>query len=174
MPRSRPITPIAISEDLFTPATLVGGHVQFNTETVSTNIENQIRTDLRTGGVALTMNVEVTPRFTVTSISSYRAFDFFTIYDIDATTATSIQPIFTNGIDTFTQEVRGVYTGPRFRFTVGANYYKEEGDVRLRVNPIAYTEAQLRLDSAALCAEPSRGDRRLRPVRVRPHRYADR
>ncbi len=135
------------SVDLFTPATLVAGNVLFNTETVSTNIENLITSQLETGGIALTVNVAVTDNFTFTSVSSARTFDFFTIYDIDATTNTSIQPIFTNGIDTFTQEVRGVYTGNRLRFTIGANYYREEGDVRLRVNPIAYTKAQLRLDS---------------------------
>ncbi|MDF7775359.1 TonB-dependent receptor [Sphingomonas sp. AOB5] len=134
------------SQDIFTPATLVSGQVLFNTKTVSTNIEDQIGTRLKTGGVSLTMNFEAANNFTVTSVSSYRTFDFFTIYDIDATTATSIQPIFTNKIDTFSQEVRGVYTGERLRFTIGANYYQEEGDVMLRVNPVAYTEAQLRLD----------------------------
>jgi iron complex outermembrane receptor protein len=134
------------SEDIFTPATRVGNQVLFNTETVSTNIENLIHTDLTTGGVALTVNVDVADNFVLTSVSSYRMFDFLTVYDIDATTATAIQPIFTNQIGTFTQEVRGVYNSDRLRFTIGANYYQEEGDVRLRVNPVAYTEAQLRLD----------------------------
>lgn len=134
------------SEDIFTPATLVGGKVAFNTKTVSTNIENEIGTKLKTGGVSLVMNMEASNDFVVTSVSSYRSFDFFTAYDIDATTATSIQPVFTNKINTFSQEVRGVYTGDRLRFTVGANYYQEEGDVLLRVNPVAYTKAALIAD----------------------------
>jgi iron complex outermembrane receptor protein len=134
------------SEDIFTPATLVDGDVVFNTKTVSTNIENQIRSKLKTGGVSLVMNMEAADDFVVTSVSSYRSFDFLTVYDIDATTATSIQPIFTNKIDTFSQEVRGVYTGERLRFTIGANYYQEDADVRLRVNPVAYTEAALIAD----------------------------
>lgn len=135
------------SQDVFTPATLVGGDVQFSRKTVTTNIENEIGSWLKTGGVSLVMNMEASDNFTVTSVSSYRTFDFLTIYDIDATSAATIQPIFTNGIDTFSQEVRGVYTGDRLRFTVGANYYQEDGDVRLRVNPVAYTRDALRADS---------------------------
>jgi iron complex outermembrane receptor protein len=134
------------SQDLFTLSRLVNGEVEFAENTVTTNIEDQIDSDLETGGVSLTMNLEATDDFTVTSISSYRTFDFFTIYDIDATAALAIQPIFLNSIDTFSQEVRGVYTGDTVRLTVGANYYKEDGEVFLRVNPVAYTEAALRAD----------------------------
>jgi iron complex outermembrane receptor protein len=134
------------SEDLFTPATLVGGRTAFATKTVSTNLEDQIRTRLKTGGIALTMNAEASDDFTVTSISSYRKFDYFTVYDIDATTATSIQPVFINENETFNQEVRGVYDSGPLRFTIGANYYNEKAEVFLRVNPVAYTEAALRLD----------------------------
>lgn len=134
------------SQDVFTPASLVGNDVVFSPNTVTTNIEDQIGSRLKTGGVSLTMNFEASDNFVVTSVSAYRSFDFFTIYDIDASAATSIQPIFTNGIDTFSQEVRGVYTGDRLRFTIGANYYQETGDVKLRVNPVAYTKAALSAD----------------------------
>lgn len=134
------------SEDLFTPATIVGGQKVFATKTVNTNLEDQIRTRLKTGGVALTMNVEATDDFTVTSISSYRRFDFFTVYDIDANATTSIQPIFINKNTTVNQEVRGVYDGGALRFTVGGNFYNENAEVFLRVNPLAYTKDQLRAD----------------------------
>lgn len=134
------------SEDLFTPATLVGGRTVFATKTVSTNLEDQIRTRLQTGGVALTINAEASDDFTITSISSYRKFNYFTVYDIDATTATSIQPVFINKNDTFNQEVRGVYDAGPLRFTVGANYYNEKAEVFLRVNPVAYTKTALRAD----------------------------
>lgn len=135
------------SQDIFTPATLVGGVVTYNTETVSTNIENDIRSNLKTSGVSLTMNLQAADNFVVTSVTAFRNFDFFTIYDIDATTATSIQPIFTNKVDTYSQELRGVYTGGRLRFTLGGNFYQEDGAVRLRVNPVAYNEATLITDS---------------------------
>ncbi|KRB90996.1 hypothetical protein ASE22_12060 [Sphingomonas sp. Root720] len=134
------------SEDLFTPATIVGGRKVFSTKTVNTNLEDQIRTRLKTGGVALTMNAEVSDNFTVTSISSYRRFNFFTVYDIDANATTSIQPIFINKNETLNQEVRGVYDGGALRLTVGGNYYNENAEVYLRVNPLAYTKDQLKLD----------------------------
>jgi len=134
------------SQDVFTPATLVGGRTAYSTKTVATNIENLIGTDVKSGGVSLTINAEVTDNFSITSVSSYRVFDFRTIYDIDASVAATIQPISTNESDTFSQEIRGVYTGDRLRLTAGVNYYREDGGLLLRVNPVAYTNAALRAD----------------------------
>jgi iron complex outermembrane receptor protein len=134
------------SEDLFTLATLSDGEVAFSRKFVTTNLEDQIRTRLKTGGVGLTINAEASDDFTVTSISSYRKFDFFTVYDIDATAALSIQPAFINKNETFNQEVRGVYNSGPLRFTIGGNYYNEKAEVFLRVNPAAYTKGALRAD----------------------------
>src|SRR3546814_12470358 len=64
-----------LSEDLFTPSNLVGQKQSFATDTVTTDLEDQIGTRLTTGGVALTMNVHPANDFTVTSISSYRRLD---------------------------------------------------------------------------------------------------
>src|SRR3546814_14992915 len=97
-----------LSEDLFTPSNLVGQKQSFATDTVTTDLEDQIRTRLTTGGVALTMNVHPANDFTVTSISSYRRFNFFTVYDIDGGAAALIHPMFSNKNETFRSEERRV------------------------------------------------------------------
>src|SRR3546814_12278849 len=74
-----------LSEDLFTPSNLVGQKQSFATDTVTTDLEDQIRTRLTTGGVALTMNVHPANDFTVTSISNYRRLNFFPVPAIAST-----------------------------------------------------------------------------------------
>ncbi|WP_084691013.1 TonB-dependent receptor [Sphingomonas sp. SRS2] len=132
-----------LSDDLFTPSNLVGRKQSFAKDSVTTDLESQIRTRLTTGGVALTMNVHPATDFTITSISSYRRFNFFTVYDIDGGAAALIHPMFSNKNETFSEEIRGVYAGDRFRFTVGANYFNEKAQVELAINPPAFTKAQL-------------------------------
>jgi iron complex outermembrane receptor protein len=122
-------------QDLYTPVTIApNGDILFQTRFVQTNLpEDDIGTTVKTGGIALTMNIELSPRFTLTSISSYREFSFFTIYDVDASAAAAplIHVITLNENETFSQEIRGVYTGNGFRVTFGANYYGENGDYSL-------------------------------------------
>src|SRR3546814_16046018 len=57
-----------LSEDLFTPPNLVGRTQSLATHTVTTDLEDQIRTRLTTGGGAITMNVHLANIFNITSI----------------------------------------------------------------------------------------------------------
>ncbi|WP_375402989.1 TonB-dependent receptor [uncultured Sphingomonas sp.] len=131
------------SEDLFTPSTVVNGRQIYAVRNLTTNIEDDLTTRLQTGGVALTVDLELSPRFTVTSVTSYREFEFLTVYDIDGSAARLIQPIFSNDNRTFNQEVRGVYDHDALRFTVGANYFSEEAEAQLIILPSTYTRANL-------------------------------
>lgn len=133
------------SEDTFVPSTLVNGKNLFSVKNVTTNIENDVQTKLKTGGVSLTMNVEATSSLNVTSISSYRKFDFLTIYDIDATAARAIEPIATNKNETFNQEVRAIYKSGSLNLTMGANYYNEKAQFQIIILPPSYSEALLNL-----------------------------
>ncbi|WP_375429589.1 TonB-dependent receptor [uncultured Sphingomonas sp.] len=58
------------SEDIFTPSNVVNGRQQYAVRDVTTDIEDNVKTRLSTGGVALTMNLEVAPKLTVTSVTS--------------------------------------------------------------------------------------------------------
>lgn len=117
-----------------------------NPDLVSSNLQGQADTRVNTGGVALTLNYNVTPNVLLTSISSWRTFDFRTVYDLDGGPTTVAHTFMTNSSDTFNQEIRAVYTGRRFRATVGLNYYHDSADYYLRSNPAAFTEAVLRAD----------------------------
>src|SRR3546814_14911969 len=90
-----------LSEDLFTPSNLVGQKQSFATDTVTTDLEDQIRTRLTKGGVALTMKVHPANDFTVTSIPSSRRFNLLTVYDLDGGWAAIIHPIFSKKQSTF-------------------------------------------------------------------------
>lgn len=113
----------------------------------TTNIEDEVKTTVKTGGLAFTANLEVTPELVLTTISSWRTFDFRTIYDLDGTAATIAHTHATNNSKTFNQEIRGVYTGGALRATVGVNYYRDSADYRLRSNPADFSLQTLRNDS---------------------------
>ena len=114
---------------------------------VASNLQGPAETRVNTGGIALTANFHVSPKVVLTSISSWRTFDFRTIYDLDASAGTVAHTFMTNSSDTFNQEIRALYTGRRVRATIGANYYHDSADYRLRSNPTAFTIPVLRADS---------------------------
>jgi iron complex outermembrane receptor protein len=123
------------SEDTFVPVTTTGASGQsYSRKNLVTNLEDVIGTHVKSYGASLTVDVNLSDNFVVSSISSYRKFKFDTIYDIDASTAKLVEVIFLNQNDTFSQEVRGIYTGERWRLTAGANYYQENGEARQGTN----------------------------------------
>jgi iron complex outermembrane receptor protein len=134
------------SEDLFVFVGLAKGRSTFPTDTVVTNLENETGTQIKSGGIGLTINADLTDNVTLTSITSWRTFDYTTVYDIDGTAATVVHGSFMNENDTLSQELRGLISSDRLRLTIGANYYREEGEAYLRINPLNYTISQLKAD----------------------------
>ncbi|WP_084250456.1 TonB-dependent receptor [Sphingomonas mali] len=134
------------SQDIFTPIRLVNGQITYATRYIATDIGNQIGTHVKTQGLALTLNMDVADNVKLTSISSYRKFNFFVIYDIDGTALNVAHVIDTNDNSTFNQEVRAVYDHGGLKVTLGANYFNEKAEVRIRLNPTQLTKTQLIAD----------------------------
>lgn len=129
----------------------VAGNVQFDPKRVSFNLpEDQVRTLVRSGGVGLTVDVDVSDNFTITSISSYRTFYHFYSYDLDASTATSAHTLGQTKFESESQEIRGTYSNGPFRLTFGGNAYIEYGENRRQSNPATYTQALLMADPRPL------------------------
>jgi iron complex outermembrane recepter protein len=136
------------SEDPYQVIGLVNGEQSFATETFASNIQDQAGSTVESGGASLVMNIAVSDQFTLTSVTSWRDYEYFTVYDIDASIASLVEPVALNNIDSWSQEVRGLYTGERLRATVGANYYEESGEYRQANRPPGYTVAGLKAASA--------------------------
>jgi len=134
------------SQDIFTPIRLVNNQITYATKDIATDIGNLIGTHVKTQGIALTLNADVADHVKLTSISSYRKFNFFVIYDIDGTALKVAHVIDTNDNTTFNQEIRAVYDHAGLRVTLGANYFNEKAQVLIRLNPTTLTKAQLQAD----------------------------
>src|SRR5690606_22894501 len=106
-------------------------------------VEDDLGTHVKTGGVGLVVNIDVSSSVMVTSITSLRKFTSSSLYDLDATEASAFHSLYRNENDTFNQEIRAVHTGDVFRATVGSNYYHERGEYYLRVNPLVYSQEWL-------------------------------
>lgn len=120
------------------------GSVQFDTKRVAFNLpEDQDRTIVKSGGVGLTVEIDASDSFNITSISSYRSFYHFYSYDLDASTATLVHTLGQTKFETGNQEIRGTYSSGPFRLTVGANAYIEYGENRRQSNPANYTQTLL-------------------------------
>ena len=88
---------------------------------------SQARTARRTrnDGLALTLTHRPLEVLELVSITSWRDLDSTVVYDADASAAPSLLTGATNHSVTFSQEVRGVFTGRRLRATAGASHFAE-------------------------------------------------
>jgi iron complex outermembrane recepter protein len=84
--------------------------------------------EIRSDGVALTLNYAATDSLAFSSITSARKVEIDHTYDGDGTAVPFALSVASNNSDTLSQEVRASYTGARFRATIGGNYLREEGD----------------------------------------------
>ena len=129
----------------FTQTTLdARGRPTFPTKFLGTDLEDVVGTDVQTGGAALTMNIDVSPSFAVTSITSWRKFNYRTVFDVDGSEAAFLTVSASNENETFNQELRGIYTSDRLRATFGVNYYRESGTFMQTIGPQHVTFPQLR------------------------------
>jgi Outer membrane receptor proteins, mostly Fe transport len=94
---------------------------------VTDNFGDDVGNRVRTGGVALTMNLEVSPTFTVTSITSWRQFRYEAAYTVPYPPYGFYNVFARTGNNTFNQEIRGVYNHNGLSATFGANFYHETG-----------------------------------------------
>lgn len=102
---------------------------------VSTDVEDFSGVDTDIGGAALTMNFKISDSLTLTSISSWRTLKTVSMYDGDGSAVPALRVYSVNNSDTLNQELRAMYDGGSFRFTVGGNYFREKADLRFQVNP---------------------------------------
>ncbi|KSB89111.1 hypothetical protein AS593_04240 [Caulobacter vibrioides] len=88
---------------------------------------SQARTARRTAndGLALTLTHRLLEALELVSITGWRDLDSTVAYDADASAAPSLLTGATNHSATFSQEVRGVFTGRRVRITAGASVFTE-------------------------------------------------
>jgi len=88
---------------------------------------SQARTVRRTrnDGVALTLAHRPLEMLELVSITSWRDLDSTVVYDADASAASALLTGATNHSATFSQKVRGVFTGRRIRATAGASLFTE-------------------------------------------------
>ncbi|PVM82150.1 TonB-dependent receptor [Caulobacter endophyticus] len=93
----------------------------------SSDVASQARTVRLTknNGVTLTLTHQLLETFELVSITSWRDLDSTVVYDADASAASALLTGATNHSATFSQEVRGVFTGRRIRATVGASLFNE-------------------------------------------------
>ncbi|MDG2530925.1 TonB-dependent receptor [Caulobacter endophyticus] len=89
---------------------------------------SQARTLRRTGndGLSLTLTHRPLETLELVSVTSWRDLDSTVTYDADASAAPSLLTAATNHSATFSQEVRGVFTGRRLRATAGASLFTEQ------------------------------------------------
>lgn len=106
---------------------------------ITTDIGDRIRTEIDSRGLSAVANFEVSDAVTLTSISSFRDVDTFTSFDGDSSAAPAFWTVSDNSSETFSQEIRAVVTLPRFRATIGGNYYHEEGELGFSALPSAAT-----------------------------------
>ncbi len=102
---------------------------------VTNNEESRIFGKTKIGGVSLVVNYEVSDRLLLTSISAWRTVSRKDGYDIDGSDLLSLYVDSAHAADTLNQELRAVYSGKRINFTVGANWYREDGWFGFIVNP---------------------------------------
>ncbi len=98
-----------------------------NPKVLATDIENLVFANRASGGVSLSMNVELNSLVDLTSITSFREVTAATIYDSGGDALNNFVSFGDNYSRAFNQEVRAVYTGDTLRITGGANYYHERG-----------------------------------------------
>lgn len=96
-------------------------------DVLASDAVSQARTGRRTrnDGLALTLTHRPLEALELVSLTSWRDLDSTVVYDADASAAPSLLTGATNHSATFSQEVRGVFTGPRVRATFGASHFAE-------------------------------------------------
>lgn len=108
-----------------------------NPEEFSSDAATEAQTQRRTinKGVSLTLNYEASNTLDLVSITAFRDIDVLAIYDADGSQLPALVAGTQNDSQTFSQEIRAVYTGDRFRATVGANVFTEDASFGLSVVP---------------------------------------
>jgi iron complex outermembrane receptor protein len=76
-------------------------------------------------GVAFTLTYRPVPELDLVSVTSWRDFSSKNLYDADASAAPAFLTGATNGSETISQELRGVFVGHKVRATLGATLYVE-------------------------------------------------
>lgn len=106
-----------------------------NPDVLSSDIADRALTEIRSKGASLTMNLEATDHFVLTSITAWRKATTLSVYDGDGSAAAGSFTGGDNASETLNQELRGVLTLPRFRATMGANYFHEKASFGLSIGP---------------------------------------
>lgn len=86
-------------------------------------------------GVALTLSYQLHDALELVSVTSWREFGSATIYDADASELPALITGADNRSDTFSQEIRSVFSGRRVRATAGANLFTERASYGLSTSP---------------------------------------
>ncbi len=93
----------------------------------------ELREIVNQGG-GLVMNYELSPQWTLTSITGFHKLNGDFVFDNDATAVAFAIALSQNETESFSQEFRGVFTGERLRAAVGANLYHEDGSFASSIN----------------------------------------
>lgn len=112
--------------------------------------EAQSQTITKGKGLALTIAYQPSDDIEITSITARRSIYTNIQYDTDGTALPAVFGGGDNRSKTFNQELRVVYSGDRFRATIGGNYYNEKASFGLSIfgptvtpayfNPLTSTE----------------------------------
>ena len=97
------------------------------TQVYATLPDNQFEHDIRSSGASLVSNYKFGGDFVATSITSYRHETTGLVWDSSPLLPTGQLAVIYDTSDAFSQELRGVYNGPKLKVTFGGNYYNERG-----------------------------------------------
>lgn len=86
---------------------------------------NDPHMDLKSRGASVTMDVEVAPDVTLTSISAYERFTRLHVEDLDGTSLKQLEGRYQNKINQVSQELRLAYSGNGLEVIAGAFYARD-------------------------------------------------
>ncbi len=115
----------------------MGNPKEFSSDALT---EAQTRRRTINKGVALTLNYEASDSLDLVSITAFRKIGVVALYDADGSQLPALVAGTDNRSRTFSQEIRGVFTGERVRATVGANIFTEDASFGLSVVPPTGTQ----------------------------------
>ncbi|MBN7795087.1 TonB-dependent receptor [Parahaliea mediterranea] len=123
--KETPIDVLVIDPYTFTPRV---EHFPADRDPFTVNADFNRTEYTETQGYSLNASWDVSDRWSLKSITSYRTLDYGTELDLDATPLNPFGIFYFNEQDQFSQEFQFAYRGDRLSLVSGLYYYNEEGD----------------------------------------------